>query len=864
MKKFLFFTLMLVVIANHNFAQEVKDSLKNDSIMFHLPKDAFSGYASKFNASDFNKVVAISPLQYIQSRVPGFVVNNLNGNDPNPNLQVQCRGTSTLLLSQDPLYIIDGIPMENADIVTPENIESIEVLKSLADVAPYGIQGANGVVIIKTRKSTATVKKITYSAYSYAETFVQKSDYLSASEYRNLKQNWESSGDSYLAGLSHDMWDYNGSTDWRKEISQHKLSQAHHLEYSGGNKKTTYIAMLNYDRYNGILQKTGNTVINGQASVSHLALKDKLKLNLSLTGTNRRYSQINGNPYIEENYSPSNSLKSTIISVANLYNPTVSVFNPDRSYAIDTLLFPNPNFNPVNLIHVITDDRRINNMLLHLQADYEIVQGLNVCTSYSVHSTNTNNSFSNNYTYRDIDFTNGRSITNDMKERIYTANLQYTRTLNDHHFDLKIVYSNQRNKNSFEYRDSSFTSYNSGSRSRFKANADYDYIIQRISASFTYNYKNTYFLSTNLLREQSALNSYDLKPDYFPGIKAAWLVSNEKFLKNITWLNECNIRGSYGISKRPFQSGYFPDALGKSPLSSSAQHNEKMLETNFGLDVSMFSNRLFVTVENYRRITKNGIDRLLIPVNPFPNEVFNNVEIQNNGWEFSIKSIPVIKPIKWTVGFTFSLNENKVLTNAYLSSGRNIKNQPIGNFYGYQFAGYTSANEIMMTDANGNPSLNYFDSKILGNGCPKSFMGMTHDFEYKNFNLSVLMTGAFGFKVKDLTLATNFWDNNYNKGSLVGDIRNFKNNWIPYTDVVIKNGNYVKIENITLGYTIPLYNQIIKSAKVYIGCNNVALFTGFKGGDPETAGINGLDPGVYYGERYYNSRLFIFGLKVTL
>lgn len=876
MKRFLFFSLMLVVIANHNFAQEFKDNLKNDSTMFKHPKDVFSGYTSKFGADDFNKGVAISPLQYVQSRVPGFVINNLNGNDPNPNLQVQSRGTSTLLLSQNPLYIIDGIPMESADVIAPENIESIEVLKSLADVAPYGIQGANGVVIIKTRKSNSTLRKITYSAYSYAETFVQKSDYLSANEFRQLKQSWESSGDANLEGLSRGMWDYNGSTDWRKEISQHKLSQAHHLEYSGGTEKTTYNAMLNYDRYNGILQKTGNTVINGQASVSQLALKDKLQLDLSLAGTSRNYSQINSNPYMVDNYATSRGENSNIISTAYLYNPTLPVFNPDGSFAIDTVMNPIPNFNPVNLIRILSDNRKINTTLAHAQASYEIIQGLIVSTSCSVHTINTNNSFSNNYTYQHIDFTNGRSITNDMNERIYTANLQYTRTLNAHYIDLKVGYTNQRNKNSFAYRDSSFNSYNySGSRSSSIANADYNYIIEELSASLKYNYKNTYFLSTDLLREKSPLNSYDLSPDYFPSIKAAWLVSNEKFLKNVTWLNECTIRGGYGMSKRPFQAGNQKVILGKWPLGSSEQHSEKIQETDFGLDASMFSNRLYVSVENYHRITKNGVKQLIIFLGyPFSNSNISNVEIQNNGWEFYVKSIPIIKPVKWTLGFTFSLNKNKVQdahiltdisTNGYFTY-RDIENEPIGNFYGYQFAGFTSTNEIMMKDKNGNPTSNpdNFDRKLLGNGSPKSFMGMTHDFEYKNLSLSILMSGAFGFKVKNLTLTKNNWDNNYNKGSLVDDIRKFDYYYTPITDIVIKNGNYVKIENITLGYTIPLYNQLIKSAKVYIGCNNVALFTSFKGGDPETAGINGLDPGVYYGERYYNSRLFIFGLKVIL
>jgi len=879
MKEFLFFLLILAINTTHNFAQEIKDSLKIDSTRLNhannQEKDTFSDYASKFNFSNFNNGVVISPLQYIQSRVPGFVINNLNGNDPNTNLQIQSRGTSTLLLSQEPLYIIDGIPMESANIIPPENIESIEILKSLADIAPYGIQGANGIVIIKTRKNYSTLTNVSFSTYTYAETFVQKSDYLSANEYRQLKQNWELSGDDRLVSQSLDMWDYNGNTDWRSEITQHKLSHAHHLEFSGGSKKTTCIAMLNYDRYNGILQKTGNTIFSGQMSVSQLALKDKLKLDLSLTGTSRRYSQINDNPYIKDDYTTSRLENSNIISTAYLYNPTIPLFNQDGSYAMDTVMNPRPNFNPPNLIRIIDDNRKINNTLANLHASYEIIYGLKVSTSYSVHSTSTNNSFSNNYTYYDINYTNGRSVNNNMQERIYTANLQYIQSVNAHHFDLMVGYSNQRNKNNYEYRDSSVNSHDFWGSSRAAANFDYNYIIQDISASLKYDYKNTYFLSTGILREKSPLNSYDLSPDYFPNIKATWLVSNEKFLKNITWLNECKIRGGYGITKRPFQTGYFDGMLGRPPLTYSKQHSEKMLETDFGVDACLFSSRLCVSIENYHRVTKNGIDRSIIPGNPLPNEVFNNVEIQNNGWELYVKCIPMIKPVKWTFGFTFSLNKNKVqdahillyeeLANGYLSF-RNIKDESIGIFYGYQFGGYTSTDEILMIDKYGNPTSNSsgFDAKVLGNGSPRSFMGMTHEFEYKNFSLTILMKGAFGFKIKNVTLATSFLDNNYNKGSLIDDPRNFKNNWIPYTDVIIKNGDYVKIDNITFGYTIPFDKQIIKSAKVYIGSNNVALFTKFKGGDPETAGINGLDPGIYAGERYYNSRLFILGLKVLL
>ena len=831
------------------YAQNLSDSTKVDSSTIEIlsnPVD-FNSWDTGFkvNFNDFNKGAIFSPLQLIQGKVPGFTINCLNVNDPNPDIQTQLRGASSVYLPNKPLYIVNGIALDNADFIPVENIESIEVLKNISETALYGIRGVDGVIIISTKKSLPQKFNISYNTYGYIEK-LGKSDYMTANGWRQLKATWANSNYSEVNNYGNHAPDYNANTDWLKEISQNKLSQSHFLDFSGTFNKTSYMANVAYNSYNGIVQKTGNKMLSGQLYISQLALKDKLQVSLFVIGTDREYSAINKSKYL-------NFLNSNIIHRANEYNPTVPV------NMVDSTDYYNLTYNPLQQLNNVTDSRSLNNTLDNIVLSYKLTENLKILTSYSTHKTVEKNSYSQ------INSGEVAYEFHELKEKIITINLNYNKSLNNHHINILLNYSNQRNDIESSNKDSIIL--RQGSSGYYSSK---DYKIINTSASLKYDYKSRYFLSAGMSMEKSPLYKYQNSTEDFLSFKAGWSVANEQFLRNINWLNELKLYAGYGVSKR---QGSFDDNE-PNTMANPDIHGEKLHESNFGVDVSLLSNRLSFSVNYYNLITDEGIELASIrPSAGSTSVLINDVDIKNNGWEFNIKSQPVINPVNWTFDFNISLNKNNIL------SGYNIKNQAFGNFYGYKFAGFSTNGDVLVYDKNGN-AIPYYnasystDSKLIGNGIPNFIFGLTNNFQYKNFDLSISIRGALGFNIEN----KEYYSYVENSNSILLD-RNFKNYiqtvdqrallWqnafsLENTDYIIEKGDYVKIDNITLSYTIPLLNKVIKNLKLYIGCNNIALFTKFRGGDPEMAGISGANHGIYYKENYPFTRIFVLGLKSNL
>lgn len=849
MKFIMFFSVFLGMSINLIYAQNLSDSTKVDSSTIEIlsnPVD-FNSWDTGFkvNINDFNKGAIFSPLQLIQGKVPGFTINCLNVNDFNPDIQTQLRGASSVYLPNKPLYIVNGIALDNADFIPVENIESIEVLKNISETALYGILGVDGVIIINTKKSLPQKFNISYNTYGYVEK-LGKSDYMSANEWRQLKATWANSIYSEVNNYGNHTPDYNANTDWLKEISQNRLSQSHFLDFSGTNNKTSYMANVAYNNYNGIVQKTGNKMLSGQLYISQLALKDKLQVSLFVIGADREYSAINKSKYL-------NFLNSNIIHRANEYNPTVPV------NMVDSTDNYNLTYNPLQQLNNVTDSRSLNNTLGNIVLSYKLTENLKILTSYSTHKTVEKNSYSQ------INSGEVAYEFNELKEKIITINLNYNKSINNHHINILLNYSNQQNALESSYKDSIIL--RQGSSGYYSSK---DYKIINTSASLKYDYKSRYFLSAGMSMEKSPLYRYQNSTEDFLSFKAGWSVANEQFLRNISWLNELKLYAGYGVSKR---QGSF-DGNEPNTMVNPDIHGEKLHESNFGIDVSLLSNRLSFSVNYYNLITNEGIELASIrPSAGSTSVLINDVDIKNNGWEFNIKNQPVINPVNWTFDFSISLNKNIIL------SGYNIKNQAFGSFYGYKFAGFSTNGDVLVYDKNGN-AIPYYnalystDSKLIGNGMPKSFFGLTNNFQYKSFDLSISIRGALGFNIEN----KEYYSYVENSNSILID-RNFKNYiqtvdqrallWqnafsLENTDYIIEKGDYVKIDNITLSYTIPSLNKVIKNLKLYMGCNNVALFTKFRGGDPEMAGISGANQGIYYKENYPFTRIFVLGLKCNL
>jgi len=309
-------------------------------------------------------------------------------------------------------------------------------------------------------------------------------------------------------------------------------------------------------------------------------------------------------------------------------------------------------------------------------------------------------------------------------------------------------------------------------------------------------------------------------------------------------------------------------------ITTNSRHNYPVVENKLNRNFNVTSpGQVWVSDITYIKTLQGWLyltviidlyDRKVIGWSFF-SSIMNETEIQNKGWEFYIKAQPLINPIKWTFDFNISFNKNNAISEVIYTYGIKLKDQPAGNFYGHQFAGYSATNQMLVYDDNGNTTTNWIEYKKLGNGAPKSFLGFTNNFEYNNFELSIFVRGALGFDINNFNRLDNLGYMNFQKTLLTVDQRDIINySRLQTTDYILEKGGYIKIANISLGYTIPIEKRFIKSAKVFIACNNIALFTKASDVDPEIAGITGLYPGNYYYEKYPKTRIFLLGLKVLL
>lgn len=815
-----------------------------------------TGAVTHVTTQNFNKgTIIYSPLELIQSRVAGLAMIRAEGNNPLQTLQIQVRGISTLYGSSKPLYVIDGIPQADLNTVMPEDIECIDVLRSASSAAIYGVRGANGVILITTKKGKASKPVVTYSTYGYMQDISSESSFLAADEWRQVKKNWANSSVQMLRNYANGMYDLGASIDWEKEVSQSKVSQVHHVSMSGSLYKTAYYLSLNYRDHKGILKNNGKHLFNSRINLSQKAFKDKLTLNGSLSFTPTRYKK-HYNLYANEAIN--------IYEQAEVYNPTVALNGTDsRGFA-----------NPLDRINVYYKNPHRNDWLASARASYQIVKGLTFTSVFAYQLLGEIDK------YQRVD----KKVTgnsqyfgkNTEKDKTTTieATLNYVTSFRDHTIGLLMGVSRQQQVSQREMKDSVFVNGNlSGYR---YANSRHAYRLESIFARFLYNFKQKYFLSASLRQDQSPLYNFNASPQYFPAYEAAWKVKNEQFLKDQTGLSELKIRAGYGITGRELNNDHFN--FSEFRLPNLALHGEKLTEINAGLDIGFLSNRLLLQADYYNRTTYSLIMQQTFSFNADGTITVtdNRGKLQNKGWEFFLKAQPVVSSaIAWNTNFNISFNNNILHDSPFTYPNSLTKGQPVGVLYGYKLAGFTADKEARYISKSGKEilykELRTEDKVPLGHGAPKTFLGFVNSFTFNNWDVTLNLRGAFGFHIwnfhryKYMDL---YMDSNSSRNILteVQDLDHQVLNKLYQlrdTDYFIERGDYIKIDNLTLGYTLPVRNKPIQNARIYLSGNNLFTFTKFKGVDPEMAGINGPRPGTYTSHTYPVARLYSIGASIV-
>ena len=867
--------------------------------------DVTSSVAS-VKADNFVKGAVKDVGQLIQGKVAGLAITNPNG-DPTGSTQIRLRGTNTIGgANTAPLVLIDGIPGE-LGTVAPEDVESVDVLKDGSAAAIYGTRGTNGVILITTKQAKGVdINQVEYNGYVSTSLIAKKLDMLSADEFRTLYPDQ----------------DHGADTDWIDEISRTPVSHVHNLSLMGGNSKTNYIANLNYASRQGIMKKSDFESFQGRIEVTHRMFDDKLKLKFGLFGKkNQMESTTSGGSFRGWVYGQATRRNPTdpVRNEDGTWNENVSKFEYENPLALlyeaegnvkKTQLRYNGNivYNPIKdltlsaVFSYIRDNmnRGYGETLNHISALRDGLAGWSSVGAYTkmeklMELTAQYNkeigahkfSVLGGYSYNETDF-----------EELWIDN--------------------------YGFQDDYFGGWhNIGIGSALKdgkANIGSKKTPTNLIGFFgraTYSFKNRYLLMGALRYEgASQLWGTDNAWGLFPSISVGWRITEEAFMKNQKIFDDLKLRVGYGVTgsqpKDPFLgvamlkygSYAFVNGNWVQTIVPASNPNpdlkwEEKKETNIGLDFVSWGGRLSGSIDYYNRDVDGLIYEYGVPTPPnlYNKTMANGGTMRNRGVEVLVTVVPVQnKDFEWSTTGTFSLNSNKLISLSgsifksdydYFNTGtveysgqvadshRVQVGESIGNFYGFKVVDVDSEGRWIYEDRNGE-LVNYKDfthapedKHVIGNGLPKWYAGWNNTLRYKNFDLNVTMRGAFGFQI------INGGRMNYenvknsrfeNRLKSVNDLVFGKHTLSPevepeFNSYYVEDGDYWKIDNITLGYSFGQVGKYIKSLRIYGSVLNALTITGYKGIDPEVS-TDGLTPGYDTRDRYPSVRSFTFGVNV--
>ena len=860
-------------------------------------------------AEDLNQGVFTDPGQMLQGKVPGLVVSSTA--DPNGSPTITLRGASTLRTgAMSPYYVVDGIPGVDISIVSPEDIESIDVLRDATATAIYGSKAANGVIIITTKKGSKERTNVTYNGYVAIDHILKKYDVCTADDLRQ-----------YAKDNNITLKDGGANTDWQDEVLRTGISHNHNVNISGGNGSTSYMISGDLRKREGVIKMTGFDRFNVRSLVSTKTLKDHLTISI---GANMMYGKHFG--------VPSGNEGASVLDAMNYYSPTNAVKNADGTWTVGS---GSKNYNPLALMEENKSETVWKRNQFVGKTALELWKGLvwNVNYSWSNYQSTYSAYNTRNSQLEGIGNKNGQATRNTYfgREQTFETYLNYNFKAGKNKFDLMAGYSWEEKKNndgfglSVEgYYNDDLGWYNMSYAQTIlgvQNSVQSGYLEKVRNISFygrvNYSFDSRYMLQATIRRDGSSVFGKNNRWGTFPSVSAAWNITEEKFMQNQHIFDNLKLRAGYGISGNAMgfdvyssyntygASGTFVYD-GKTYRTYGATKNanpdlkwESTGMLNIGLDFAFLKGRLNGIVEVYHKKTKDLIWSYPVSTTQYIYGWMDaNVgEMTNKGIEFTLNAVPVrTKNFMWSTTLNLSHNKNTVdkmqnetFHTTNLTQGdpmvagvsadgwtqRIMEGEPIGTFYTYQYAGTVNGrSEYYVLDENGNrtgettnnPSLK--DRSITGCAQPKLNAGWNNTLTYKNWSLNAFITGVFGNDVYNSARA------HYTAAQMFSDGKNVLKEFLSNpvgdassslpSDRYIEKGSYVRLQTLSLSYTFRnCFNDWIQDLTLYGTANNLFTITSYKGLDPEV-NMGGIDPGIdYRWSRYPHTRTFMVGVKIN-
>ncbi|MEH6307879.1 TonB-dependent receptor [Olivibacter sp. CPCC 100613] len=880
-----------------------------------------------------------SPERLLQGAVPGVVVTQTSG-QPGGGVSVQIRGNNSITAGSDPLYVIDGFPLNNdyslndagvttgskinpLSTINTSDIESIDVLKDASATAIYGSRGANGVVIITTKSGGRNKSSINYDGYYGFQEVIKTIPLLNAGEWWQLRKDAAAnSGKSVsLPSISGYSLDTSGiGTDWQAAAFREAPIQNHNLSILVGGEKTRLAISGNYFDQDGILQNTGFKRISGRINVAH-DYSEKLKFTANISASQ----------------SKADVAPTAVVANLLLTPPSLPIYQDDGSFVIYSP-FESSLQNPINSLYNQLNETKTNRLLGNLAGEYEIVTGLKAKILVGVDVVdNKQNRYLPKTTAEGLDLGGLAQVGSVFTSNWLNENtLSYDKEIGEKNRINAVVGFTAQQSNSegsvaeaagFATDAFSFNNLGTGVTNRTPSSIANEWSLASYLARVNYAYDNRYLFTLTFRADGSSKFGAGNKWGYFPSAAFGWNISNEEFFKDIKQISQLKLRlsaGTTGNQNIPSYQSLSRLSYFRYNFSNTTVHGfapitvpnpdlgwEKTFQVDGGIDVGLFNNRISVVADYYYKKTTDLLLSRTVPGTSGLAEfgggqastIYQNIgAVSNQGIEVYVNSNNLIGDFSWKSILVFAKNKNKILDLGegvdqiipVISQPSIAKvGYPLGSFIVYQTDGIIQEGDVALTpqqnkspggqkykDIDGDGQITQAGDRVVIANQPGFTAGLTNNFSYKGFDLSVFFQSSVGGKIynanrANLELGTGYVNaskellNRWTPTNIDTDVKAaFQDPAITISDRFIESATYLRLKNLSFGYTLPkrfFGRSGFDSLRIYLSAQNLWTWTDYTGFDPEVS-LNeqslinkGIDQGVYP-----NSRSFQLGLSLAL
>ena len=885
-----------------------------------VKKSDLTGSVTSVKSDEIKAFATSNVMQSLSGRAPGVQVSQNTG-APGASVSVRIRGTNSIQGSNEPLYVIDGFPFSgsNPTVLSNNDIESIEILKDASATAIYGSRGANGVILITTKRGKVGKTLVDFESSYGFQSLRKKLEMMDATEYAKF-YNEQATNDKIAPYFTQDQINSFGKGyNWQDLVFQTAPITNNSLTVSGGTDKTKFsvsgtvfdqqgiISGSNYKKYS--LRAFFTTEINKMLSLEYGATLTK--------NTTSRQNSSGGNR------------GGSLIGGAICAPPTLTPYNDNGTYRVLSTAYPfisNVIINPLNFMNEQIDKGESNVILANASLIFEPVKDLKLKIYGGVENTDYRSDyyqttmFVNSQGVASVSTTNNISLLNE-------NTLSYNKTIAEKHSIGTVV--------GFTYQDFLYRSLG-GSGNGFLSDVTETYdlgsastpgipssgytksVLMSYLGRVNYSYNNKYLLTLSLRADGSSKYSEGSKWGYFPSGAFAWKAKEENFLKNVDVISDLKFRSSYGYTGSQAIGAYatlnqlasgktiFGDALYNAIAPGTTLPGDLKWETteqaDLGFDIAFLNNRFRLSADAYLKNTRDLLNTVKLPSSLGFTQTIQNVgQIRNKGVEFSVDAKLLTGEFRWDVNANIALNRSKVIKlyggqdilSGYVSTSFIEDNPcllreglPMGVFYGYKKDGYDANGREIYKDLSGPAGtpdgiINQYDKTIIGDPSPDFIYGLNSTMSYKNFELTMFFQGSYGNDIVNVSSIGNTLDYGFGL-NMVKEV--FYNHWTPentnakypvisrnasmrYSDRLVEDGSFLRLRNIQLNYNVPtqkLGMGWLRNFQIYASGQNLLTFTKYSWWDPEVnsqGGANSTAQGIDH-YSYPTAKTVTLGIKV--